>query len=73
MHSAANQDFETHALSPRIGTKVTLDKGQLLAGKYSSQILALIEERGTLLLPRVNMTDSEQLSFTTTLGQGSRI
>lgn len=55
-------------LSPRIGSEIRADKSTLLSGKYGSEIRALLEQRGVLLLRAINLSDDEQLDFTATLG-----
>lgn len=68
MFAAAENDLATRNLTPRIGTEVKASKALLLSGRGKRQLLSLLEERGTVLLPQVNMTDDEQLAFTRTLG-----
>lgn len=56
-------------LSPRIGSAVTLAKDTLLSGEYGEDLRAILEERGVLLFPQLNLTDEEQVAFTRTLGR----
>ncbi len=56
-------------LSPRIGSAVKLAKDAVLSGEYGDDLRAILEERGVLLFPQLNLTDEEQVAFTRTLGR----
>jgi len=60
--------WETTDLTPRIGTAIHTDKETLLSGVAAGRIRALMEQRGVLAFPQINMTDEEQIAFTHTLG-----
>jgi Taurine catabolism dioxygenase TauD, TfdA family len=55
-------------LSPRIGTAIKTDVGTLLSGAIAKDIRALMEERGVIAFPEINLTDEQQVAFTKTLG-----
>ena len=55
-------------LSPDVGSEITLDKRALLSGDHSADLRALLEERGVLVFPALNLTDAEQVDLTKTLG-----
>jgi len=55
-------------LKPKIGSRVLNSKSELLGGGLSVEIRALLEQRGVLVFPQVNFTDSEQVAFTKMLG-----
>jgi alpha-ketoglutarate-dependent taurine dioxygenase len=60
--------FKMKDLTPRIGTAIETDVDTLLSGKMSSEIRALLERRGVIAFPKINLTDEQQVSFTATLG-----
>lgn len=60
--------LKTVDLTPRIGTEIIADKAELLSGRHTAQIRALMEERGVIAFREINMTDEEQIAFTHTLG-----
>lgn len=55
-------------LEPRIGTAIEADAGALLSGKHSAEIRAMLEQRGVIAFPGINLTDEQQVAFTRTLG-----
>jgi alpha-ketoglutarate-dependent taurine dioxygenase len=55
-------------LKPRIASELKIDKATLLSGVASTDIRALLEERGVVVVRQVNLTDAEQIAFTKTLG-----
>jgi alpha-ketoglutarate-dependent taurine dioxygenase len=61
--------FATSDLTPRVGTEVRSDIPTLLSGKHAKEIRAMLEERAVVVLPKVNMTDEQQLAFSRTLGE----
>ncbi|MFT6155609.1 MAG: alpha-ketoglutarate-dependent taurine dioxygenase [Neolewinella sp.] len=56
-------------LTPHIATEVTLGKDDLLSGKFANDIRALLEQRGVLIFPKINLNEDEQITFTKTLGE----
>ena len=60
--------FTTRDLSPRIGTEINSDAETLLSGSHAREIRALLEQRGVLVFPRINLGDDQQLEFAKTLG-----
>ena len=56
-------------ISPVIGTRVHLRKQDLLSGEYGEALRELLEQRGVLVLPKINFTDEEQVVFTQTMGE----
>lgn len=61
--------FTTTDILPRIGTRIEADKDELVSGTHAEAIRELLELRGVLLFPQINLTDQEQLSFSRTLGE----
>ena len=61
--------FETREISPRIGTRIEADKQTLISGAKAAEIRELLELRGVLLFPQINLSDEEQLAFSRTLGE----
>jgi alpha-ketoglutarate-dependent taurine dioxygenase len=60
--------FEVTDLAPRIGSSIEADFNTLLSGSRAADIRALLEARGVLVFPDLNLTDEEQVLFTKTLG-----
>lgn len=60
--------LETVALSPRMGSRVTISKADLLSGAYAGEIRALLDERGVLLFRGVAPDDDELRAIARTLG-----
>lgn len=60
--------LKTNDLTPNIGTLVETDAATLVSGAVSTEICALIQQRGVLVLRGCAMNDAEQLAFTRTLG-----
>ena len=56
-------------ISPLIGTRVHLKKDDLLSGEYGDTLRELLEQRGVLVLPKIDFTDEEQVIFTKTIGE----
>jgi alpha-ketoglutarate-dependent taurine dioxygenase len=57
----------TH-VKPRIGSVVQVDKSALYDDATIEQLLALLEQRGVLVFPRISLNDEEQLALTDRLG-----
>ncbi len=60
--------FEVTELAPRIGCAIRTDKATLLSGERAGEIRELMEKRGVVAFPQINLTDEEQIAFTHTLG-----
>lgn len=56
-------------LAPKIGTAINADVQSLLSGTHSKEIRELLEQRGVIAFPGINLTDEQQVAFTRTLGQ----
>ena len=54
--------------APRIGAAIRTDKDTLLSGEKRDEIRALMEERGVVVFPEINLSDDEQIAFTHMLG-----
>jgi alpha-ketoglutarate-dependent taurine dioxygenase len=61
--------FAVNNLSPLIGARVETDKATLIGGLRASEVRNLLELRGVLVFPGVDLTDEEQLAFARTLGE----
>lgn len=55
-------------LAPRIGAAIQADAATLVGGGAAAEIRALLEERGVLVFPGIDLGDEEQIAFTRTLG-----
>jgi alpha-ketoglutarate-dependent taurine dioxygenase len=60
--------FAATNLKPRIGTKIETDAETLVSGKHAKEIRELLELRGAIVFPRVNLPDEQQVGFAATLG-----
>jgi alpha-ketoglutarate-dependent taurine dioxygenase len=60
--------WSVNALAPKIGTEIRAEVAELLSGDHAGQIRELLEERGVIAFPRLNLTDQQQVDFTKTLG-----
>jgi alpha-ketoglutarate-dependent taurine dioxygenase len=68
--------FQTISIKPLIGTRIDADKATLLDGSRAQNLRELLETRGVLTFPTINLNDEEQRTFAATLGtptdQGER-
>lgn len=55
-------------IKPHIGARVHADRKALLSGSAGKELLALVEERGVIVFPRIGLTDAEQLILTEHMG-----
>lgn len=55
-------------IKPKIGSRIFNSKAELLSGALASDLLSMLEERGVLVFPQVNLSDEEQKNFTNILG-----
>ncbi len=55
-------------LAPRIGTEIETDAETLLSGALAGEIRALLEQRGVIAFPGIDLSDEQQVAFTRTLG-----
>jgi alpha-ketoglutarate-dependent taurine dioxygenase len=60
--------FATTNLTAAIGAVFKASVDTLLSGTVASEIRELLDERGVVLFPEVNLTDEQQIAFTKTLG-----
>jgi alpha-ketoglutarate-dependent taurine dioxygenase len=60
--------FAATAITPRIATRIETDIQTLIDGTHARDIRELLEQRGVILVPRVKLTDAQQLAFARTLG-----
>lgn len=72
MVTTLSDPFVVTQVKPLIGAVVKSDKETLLSGRHASQIRALLEDRGVIVLSRTDFTDEEQVAFTKTLGKFAR-
>lgn len=64
----ANVRFEVTDVKPLIGSMVRTDKHTLLSGVMAGEIRRILEQRGVIVFPEINLSDEEQIAFTHTLG-----
>lgn len=67
--TATLERLDAENIKPLIGSRVHLSKDALLSGEFGSELKDLLEQRGVLVLPKINFTDDEQVIFTETLGE----
>lgn len=60
--------FTTRDLAPLIATEIRTDVETLVSGAIAQDIRDLLEERGVILFPEINLTDEQQIAFTKTIG-----
>ena len=68
MTVATEARWEVTEAAPKIGSVIHTDKQTLLSGAKAKEIRKIMEERGVIVFPEINMTDEEQIAFTKTLG-----
>jgi alpha-ketoglutarate-dependent taurine dioxygenase len=61
--------FAAQNISPLIGARIETDKQTLVSGAWAGEVRELLERRGVLVFPQINMSDEEQLAFARTLGE----
>ena len=59
--------FATSDISPLIGTRVETDRATLTSGSRAREIRDLLERRGVLVFPKIDLCDDEQLAFARSL------
>ena len=68
MNDMSPRRWQVAEVSPNIGCAIHTDKQTLLSGAKAKEIRALMESRGVIVFPQINLTDEEQIAFTHTLG-----
>lgn len=54
---------------PKVGSVVTMDRGDFLSGRHAAEIRQLLVERSALVFPAMHLDDAEQLQFARTIGE----
>jgi alpha-ketoglutarate-dependent taurine dioxygenase len=68
MATALDSRFEITDVARSIGSAILTERETLLSGARAGEIRELMEKRGVLVFPKINLTDDEQIAFTHTLG-----
>lgn len=68
LNAAKNTKLQVEEIKPKIGSRILASKDELLSGEHAGEIRDLLEQRGVLVFPKINLSDEEQLQFTKTLG-----
>lgn len=68
MATAVSSRWEVTDVAPKIGSAIHTDKETLLSGARARDIREIMERRGVIVFPEINLTDEEQIAFTHTLG-----
>lgn len=69
MTAALHEKLKATDISEFIGARIALGKAELLSGQHSNDIRELLEQRGVLVFPELNLSEEEQIQFTNTLGE----
>ena len=68
MATAVSSRWDVVDVAPKIGSAIHTDKETLLSGERAQDIREIMERRGVVVFPQINLTDEEQVAFTHTLG-----
>ncbi len=68
MNATVATNWEVADAKPNIGALIRTDKETLLNGDRAQDIREILERRGVIVFPEINLTDEEQIAFTHTLG-----
>ena len=68
MATLATARWDVVEAAPKIGTLIHADKQTLLSGERAGEIRGIMETRGVIVFPEINLSDDEQIAFTHTLG-----
>src|SRR5262245_41214031 len=68
MATAVSSLWEVSDVTPKIGCAIRTDKETLLSGARAKEIREIMERRGVIVFPQINLTDEEQIAFTKTIG-----
>jgi alpha-ketoglutarate-dependent taurine dioxygenase len=68
MATAVSSRWEVVDMAPKIGSAIRTDKQTLLSGERAQDIREIMERRGVIVFPEINLSDDEQIAFTHTLG-----
>jgi alpha-ketoglutarate-dependent taurine dioxygenase len=60
--------MQVENIKPKIGSIVKVERPALFDQDVAERCLELLDERGVLVFPRINLSDKEQLAFTDRLG-----
>lgn len=69
MATVQHTAFATENIKPLIGARVLADKSALLDGGHADELRELLETRGVLVFPQMDMAEDELIAFTRTLGE----
>ena len=61
--------MQVQDVKPKVGSVVTIDRGDFLSGKYAGEIQKLLVSRSALVFPAMHLNDEEQLQFASTIGE----
>lgn len=68
MSVIAKSKYTRRDLTPLIATEIRTDVGTLLSGEIAKDIRDILERRGVVIFPEINLTDEQQVDFTKTIG-----
>lgn len=61
--------LKTIQMTPCIGTEFQTDTESLVSGKYAAEIREALEQRGVVVIKKVDLTGPQQIAFAKTLGE----
>lgn len=61
-------DYGIRELASAIGTEVEIDPALLIGGSRGADLRCLLEARGVLVFPRINLSDEQQVRVASSLG-----
>src|ERR1700756_6047104 len=68
MTGPVNAPFEVSDIALLLASPIHTDKQTQLSGARAQEIRSILERRGVIVFPEINLTDEEQIAFTHTLG-----
>ena len=60
--------FTTRALSPKIGTEISVDRDTLLSGVIAGDLRRILHERGVVIFGNMDLTDEEHVTLAKGIG-----
>ncbi len=68
MSASTSKLWDVSNVKPKIGAIIHADRDTLLSGEKAAEIRDILEQRGVIVFPEINLSDEDQIAFTHTLG-----
>lgn len=68
MSAITKSKYTSRDLTPLIATEIRADVATLLSGEIAEDIRDILERRGVVIFPEINLSDEQQVLFTRTIG-----